>query len=223
MKTMLVALPIALSSLHAFGQGQVVFANNTPSLRTHIYAPLLSNPFLALIGNGSADRPGGTQDWSGFALVGAVGIGGQYGGASTVAQLLGANGFNQPEAALQLASPTTTFRTGSNAGLLYATTATFDNIPWDNPATIELVAWDNSSGLYTTWAEAEPAWAAGWIAAGKSGTFNVQLTTPTQLPPMLTGLESFNLYLIPEPSLAALAGLSALLLLAQLPEARRRP
>jgi hypothetical protein len=73
-----------------------------------------------------------------------------------------------------------------------------------------MVAWDNSSGLYSTWAQASVAWAFGLIAAGNSGPFNVSAIGGTQnSAPTLTGLQSFNLYFIPEPTTFALAGLGA--------------
>jgi hypothetical protein len=96
------------------------------------------------------------------------------------------------------------------------------NILPDAPAaTIEMVAWDNSSGLYPTWTEASNAWLAGLIAAGKTGTWNQDniggaVNTP---PRMINSTDptqhalSFNLYFVPEPTTAALAGLGAAVLL----------
>ncbi len=105
-------------------------------------------------------------------------MGGQYGGATTFAQLLGVNGADQPESSLVPAPPTTTFLTGSVAGFVSGTTSTFGNIPPNTPAaTIEMVAWDNSSGLYPTWLQASAAWRAGLIAAGESGRWNQDLHT----------------------------------------------
>jgi hypothetical protein len=74
-----------------------------------------------------------------------------------------------------------------------------------------MVAWDNSSGLYSTWALADAAWTQGLIAAGVSGTVNLTAATGgTGTPPFLPGtLQSFNLYFVPEPTSFALAGLGA--------------
>ena len=72
-----------------------------------------------------------------------------------------------------------------------------------------MVAWDNSSALYPTWAEASVAWAAGTIAAGKSGAFTLaSIGGDVNTAPFITPL-SFNLYMVPEPSTFALAGLGA--------------
>src|SRR5262249_39800334 len=135
-----------------------------------------------------------------------------------------APGYNIPESGLLPGSPATSFRTGSGAGFVVGKTVTFMNIPPEAPeATIEMVAWDNASGLYPTWSQASVAWLNGLIAAGTSGTWNqdkigsnvdfpppphmINSTDPTQ------HLQSFNLYFVPEPTTAALAGLGATALL----------
>jgi hypothetical protein len=94
-------------------------------------------------------------------------------------------------------------------------TATLSGVALDaSAASVEMVAWDNSSGNYPTWAQAKPAWLAGTIAAGESGIFNLANIGGTfNTPPNLVGLQSFNLYLVPEPSTFALAGLGAAALL----------
>jgi hypothetical protein len=215
MKAMLLGFAVSLWAASALAQGEVWFANRvTGNLVTHIYAPSPYDPMFHQIGNGSADTPAGTLDWSGFTLIGASGSNGQFGAATTLAQLLGAPGYNQPESSLLLAIPVTSFRTGAAAGNIFPAIATLENVDYYSPATVEMVAWDNSSGLYPTWTEASPAWASGLIAAGKSGTVNTQTATPTAAAPPLVGLQSFNLFFIPEPSglgLAAAAGILGVL------------
>lgn len=209
-----------LAAASCYGQGTIIFSTRIlGSIVTHVYAPLSSDPTYHQTGNGSADTPGGTQDWSGFSLIGAGGSSGQYGGATTVAQLLGANGINQPESSLVPAVPTTTFRTGGSAGYVLGVTSTFSNIPMNTPAaTIEMVAWDNSSGLYPTWVQASVAWQAGLIAAGESGRWTQDITAFPSAPNLLSSTDpsqhvaSFNLYFIPEPSTSAFAGLGVVTL-----------
>ncbi len=184
----------------ANAQGTVSFSNTTiPPERTHVFAPCPTNPALSLIGNGTSDIPPGTVDWSGFTRIGAGGVAGQYGAAGTFAQLLSANGANQPESLLTPQSPTTTFRTGGAAGYVAAVTATLNNVPRDAPlATIQMVAWDNSSGIYPTWAEAFPAWVGGLIAAGKGIVVNVtNIGGHVNPSPYILGLQSFNLFFVP--------------------------
>jgi uncharacterized membrane protein YfcA len=109
----------------------------------------------------------------------------------------------------------TTFKTGGGGGLINGVTETFSNIQPDysSGVTAEMVAWDDSSGLYSTWALADAAWKAGLIAAGESGRFNITAAVGgTGTPPgMPTGgvVQSFNLYFVPEPTSFALAGLGA--------------
>jgi len=183
----LIALTIATS---VFAQGTVLFANRIAGTgTTHVYGP--DGLLIGTVGGMSA--------------------------STTFAQLIGAPGTNAPESSfLPSASPPTSFRTGAAAGNIVAGTATFNNIPPDAPvATFEMVAWDNASGLYPTWAQASAAWAAGLIAAGHSAPFNLlniggQVNTP---PPIVSsipgeGVQSFMLS-IPEPTTAALAGLGA--------------
>ncbi len=163
----------------------------------------------------------GGQNWAGFDLIGSNGTVGLYSAATTFAQLLGASGYSQSESSLQPGLPTTTFRTGANAGNVAGVTATFTSIPANAPmATMEMVAWDNSSGLYPTWTQASVAWGAGLIAGGKSGLWNQDMAPPDQPAANLINSQdpsqhvvSFNLYFIPEPSSCLLGALAAGLLL----------
>jgi hypothetical protein len=96
------------------------------------------------------------------------------------------------------------------------------NILPDAPqATLEMVAWDNSSGLYPTWSQASVAWLNDLIAAGTSGTWNQdKIGGAVNVPPFMINstdptqrVRSFSIHLIPEPTTAALAGLGATALL----------
>jgi hypothetical protein len=193
----------------AFAQGTVIFNNRiVGTVLTHVYGPLAGSPTSHKIGNGTADTNPGATDWTGYTLVGTTG---GLGAATTFSQLLAANGANTPENQLLPSIPTTTFRTGGAAGNIVGVTATLGNVPLDAAnATVEMVAWDNSSGLYSTWAQASVAWLGGLIAAGNSGPLNVAAIGGVQnSAPSLNGLQSFNLYFIPEPTSFALAGLGA--------------
>lgn len=139
------------------------------------------------------------------------GPGGTPIGAGVWGQLLGAPGSNAPESSLLPGLGTVTFRTGVGAGDMAPFTATFNNIPPDAPfGSFEVVAWDNASGLYPTWAQASTAWQGGLIYAGRSpevtlanigGTVN----PPPALPPLSFTIGPY----IPEPSAAVLLGLGA--------------
>jgi hypothetical protein len=221
-------LPLSLLSVReASAQGTVMFNNHilgTGGQTTHIWgSPLFPN--FSFIGLGSNDSPSGTtpfSDW-GMSLIGAGGSGGHYGYATTFAQLIGAVGSNQPESSLMPIGQVTTFRSGTalgNVAIITDTLGTAGSAWQDAPfATFELVAWDNSSGLYPTWSQASIAWMTDGtgLAAGRSQPFTVSaiggvINTPPNLNNMQQ-LTSFNLYWLPEPSSCALAGLGLATLL----------
>jgi len=215
MKKLILAAVATSCAVGVFAQGTIVFNNRlTGTLVTHVYSGGSSN----IQGNGASDTPAGSTVWgAGYTLIGTTG---GLPAGTTLAQLIGASGFNQAESSLVPAAGITTFRTGAAAGNIVGTTATFANIAAGAPAaTIEMVAWDNSSGLYPTWTQASAAWANGLIAAGESGRWNqdsmgglgtapnMQNTTdPSQQ------VRSFNIFVqgaVPEPSTMALAGIGA--------------
>lgn len=213
MKKLILAACAVTCAVSVFAQGTVAFNNRTALGTTHVYGPG-TNPNQSLVGTGLADNPAGTVDYAGagMALIGAGGLTGKYGASTTFAQLLAANGAGQAESSLTPQGATTTFRTGGAAGNIALITATLGNVPADSAAaTLEMVAWDNSSGLYPTWTQASVAWQAGLIAAGKSGAFNVNAIGGSVNTPPNMLIPSFNLYLtgsvVPEPSTFALAGL----------------
>jgi hypothetical protein len=215
MKKLILAAITLTSAASVFAQGTVTFNNNIPNVsRTHIWAGS-----SARVGNGSTDLPAGATDWTGYSLIGTTG--GLLAANTTFAQLLGANGAGAPESSLvPSTSPATTFRTGAGAGLVVATTSTFNNIPLDAAfGTFEVAVWDNKSGLYPTWTQASAAWAAGLIAAGRSAPFDIaSIGGASSSPPNIVssiagqGLQSFSIA-VPEPASFALAGLGAAALL----------
>ena len=185
----LVFLCSTLSFVHlqfGWGQGTVWFNNSAFGLRAPVYGPETCDDCVYKTGNTSAGTPAGIQFYTGSLLI----------GSGFRAQLLGAPGSNQPSYMLQAAMPTTTFRTGTAAGLVAAATATFGNVPADAPvATVQLVAWDNTSGLYPNWSTAYNAWLSGSIAAGGSEPINVyNIGGSNNVPPVLADLRSFNFY-----------------------------
>jgi hypothetical protein len=189
------------SGISVFAQVHVNMNNDFAGVMvTHIYAPLPGNPYFHQIGNGGKDDPPGLTSWAGFTPLGAGGV----------AQMLGAASYNQPESALLPGSPTypvlggfVQHSPGTQADV------TFNTMPaTTTQATLEMVAWDNSSGLYPTWTQASIAWQNGVIAAGTSGVWNEDGLTPTAPGPIIHP-RSFNIYFVPEPTTAALTGMGA--------------
>jgi hypothetical protein len=141
-------------------------------------------------------------------LIGTVG---GMSATTTFASLIGAPGSNAPESSLIPGLSVSTFRTGAAAGTLASFTATFNNIAPDAPfGSFEVVAWDNSSGLYPTWLQASTAWQQDLINAGRSQEVTLgNIGGPGNLPPVMPPV-SFQIGpYIPEPSAAALIGLGA--------------
>jgi hypothetical protein len=207
------ALALAVPVHEAVSQGTVIFNNRMPGASLHVWGPSTTIPSLSLVGLGSNDLPSGTTDFAGngMALIGANGTGGHYGSAMTFAQLIGAVGSHQPESALVPLGQTTIFRSGTAAGFLAPVTDTLSAVaPYTTTiskdaaaATFEIVVWDNSSGLYSTWAQASSAWQQGLIAAGHSAPFTVtNIGGDFNTPPYLNngagvdnGISSFNLFI----------------------------
>lgn len=210
MKKLILAAFAVTTAVSVFAQGTVLF-NNRGAVTTHIWGPSAADQTRSLVGAGLNDNPAGTVDYAGagMTMIGAGGLTGKYGASTTFAQLLAANGAGVAESSLTPQGATTTFRTGGAVGNVALATITLGNVPADAAAaTIEVVAWDNSSGLYPTWTEALAAWNAGTIAAGKSGAFTVNAIGGTANTAPLFNIPSFNLYMnVPEPSTFALAGL----------------
>jgi len=235
---------LAVNLLHsrvASAQGTVIF-NLRVSGTSHIYAPLWSgNAFI--MGQGTNDAvPSGTTSYGGAAPIGAT-LTGQYGAQTTLISLL-AGPPGSPESALVPAAlgttigggTATTFRTGTAAGANAAAIAWPNNTyPDESVASFQVVAWDNFSGEYSTWALAPAAWQAGLIAAGKTPVFSIKnlggqvYTAPPVFPyggDTNLQMQSFNLYIIPEPSalaLATLLGAAALSLLHRQGRRSKRP
>jgi hypothetical protein len=214
-RTVLTALAMTCA-VSVFAQGTVFF-NNRNGYTSHVYGGGTGQ----LHGGSPADNPAGTNVYAPALLIGTTG--GPYAAATTYASLLGASGAGPFQAgALGTAfggGTATTFRTGAAAGNIVAATATFNNIPKDalgSAATFEMVAWDNSSGLYSTWALASVAWQAGLVAGGMSAPFQFtagiggDLNTPPIWSDITAGQSTtFNIYIVPEPTTIALAGLGA--------------
>jgi hypothetical protein len=206
-RSLLVTVLCLVRAGTAHGQGTVLFDNHVPGAAiSHVYLPLPASPGFTQTGNGTADYPSGTTDWTGWAPVSGDGFS---------AQLFAAPGADAPVSSLAPALPSTTFRTGDLAGFVNPVTATLTGVPFFTPiATIQVRVWDNRGGTVPDWVTA---------IAQPPGTELVGMSAPVNLtgidggfpaiPPLLVGLQSFNLAYIPEPSSLGLAGLGAIALL----------
>lgn len=203
----LVLASLALScAVSVFAQGQVYFGNTVSgSVRAPIYGMKPGDATFSQKGNGTTGLPSGTTDWTGYPVLS---------GGSYVAALMSASGANAADSALAFATTTSTFRTGTAVGFFVGSAITLPNVATGDTATLQVFAWDNTSGTLATPTAAWAAWQAGTIAGGVSGKFNLaNIGGGTVTPPNMVGLQSFNLYMVPEPTTMALAGLGAAALL----------
>jgi hypothetical protein len=99
------------------------------------------------------------------------------------------------------------FRTGAAAGYWTATAVTINTVDATGNAFVQVRAWATASG-----ATYEAALASG-TGFGTSGTLTVKPTTAPDVPATLTGLTSFAIVTVPEPSVLALGALGGLALL----------
>ena len=212
MKKLSLATIITVCAASVFAQGSVNFSTRDALGSSHVYIGGSSQ----IRGMGPADNPTGNTDYGGLRLIGSS-PGGLAEAQHFFAQLLGAPGSGQPESSLvPSTSPPTTFRTGLASGQIALTTAIFNNIPPGAPdGTFQMVAWDNTSGLYPTWTQAWAASQQGLTFVGKGNVFSLTsigggLNTPPSIEPFA---QSFNIVIGPEPSTAALLGLGAAMLI----------
>lgn len=191
----------------AFGQGQMQFQNRVTAVS--LFAPIYGvNPAAPTVRmSGMATTNGGTVDYTGVPLLAGTGFtaGLYYGTNSTDTAAFG-------ELATALFQTATTL-----PGIIRGPTTapTVPGITVNNtPGNFQIRAWDNRGGTLTTWAAAlgaNPPVATGHSELLANLPVTVAPTTPVA---SLTGLTSFNLTIVPEPSLIALGalGLGALLL-----------
>lgn len=155
---------------------------------------------------GNALTNGGTVNYSGHPLLLGTGY--------TAALWAAPEGITDPALFQQLA--TTRFGTSSaRAGCFNHPPGVI--VPWatntGEPVNYMVRAWDNRGGTLITWAEimADPS-----IPAGTSDIFTGTVVFAPGAPALMTGITSFNLTVVPEPSVLALGlfggGLLALVL-----------
>jgi hypothetical protein len=214
MKMQLLAPVAIMAATTAFGQGSVNFNNRvTSGSPGPVVAPVFGiDPADPMPKQGNpatyatSPIPTGTQTYSGAPLV----------GTGYTAQLWAANAA-LPDSAMVPIS-TTTFRVTTSASLMgfIQPPAGPAIVPGVAPGTsdrakFQLRVWDNRGATITTWAGAlsDTTVALGWSTIF---VLDAPLAESTVSPPNLVGLESFQLFPIPEPSSLAfcyLAGLAS--------------
>ena len=193
---------VAVSNLLA--QGHFQWGNNIQNVvRAPIYGVDPANPTQTRMGNTAAGNPAGTQTYAGPLLAGTGFTAAIYTSDNPI-QMLG----NSTHVAVD------TFRSGPGAGFITSHVTPDPNRP---PGTASVCyqfrAWDNQGGTVTSWAQVMAD--GGTIASGVSDVyvFTSPLSTGPNGRPDTALIRSFQLTVVPEPSLIALGllGLGTLL------------
>jgi hypothetical protein len=210
MKLTAVLVTLLLGSLAAsnlLAQGQLNWGNFYSGVcRAPVYGVDAANPLLARTGNTTAGLPPGNQTYGGALLQGT---------GFTLAIYTGLSAAEAASSMQHVALNTGGFRTGGAAGLVFALDSIDPMHAGGTPnVAYQFRAWDNRGGTVTSWSQVMAA--GGTIAGGVSApaVFAGPLGGGVITPPSTTGITSFNLTMVPEPSLIALGalGLGGLLL-----------
>jgi hypothetical protein len=219
-KNLLVIAGLLCATAGAFAQGSINFNNRVTGTATSaVVAPIYgvdpANPLAQKTGNAATGPttpiPTGTQVYGGAPITGAGFT------ASLWARPAGSSGqFVQ--------AATAAFRVTTSSSLMGfwnppSIAPVLNNVPSDATTRAELIVrvWDNRGGTITSWDQLYDAatGAPNQQNAGVARGFSLPFTAPdqlgggTQLPPNMVGLQSFQLFIVPEPSVIALGVLGA--------------
>jgi hypothetical protein len=177
MKKTLVTLAAVAVTVGAFAQGQVQFKNSIAGTPT---------PYVFLA-DGTTKVPASIAP-----NVGAYAVDLYYGAA----------GISNPNSLTPLGLTVYFSTTASQAGLFSGGSQTIPGIT--ATATLQIRAWETKGGLYTSYAAALQG-ATGLV--GEGNLVQVALSAPPTTPPTMAGITPIVLHQVPEPTVAAIAGL----------------
>jgi len=236
-KTLLILAALTVAQL-AFSQGTIVFVNRggtgTATAPGQTLAPIYYGDDTGALtakrisGNTSTGVPAGNTSYGTAAFLNAG-----TGGGTWTAQLWGAAGnqtalsadeaANSPGSPLQLlvnsaAQNSTTFRANPPAIFNGVVNQPSNPMivpgaagPGANTATFQMRVWDTRGGTIATWADvlSHPDVARGYSDLFQNAFSLGGTESPANPPPFLQGLKSFNVFIVPEPSVIALGVLGA--------------
>ena len=223
MKTLRLSLVLILLTVHfGYSQGTVNFNNRATSFGSGAQSPVVAPIFGFDVANPTQIKQGNPgSSWNGTSGPTPVPLGTQtYGGAP-----LTGTGYTVSLWAAPADAPDSQLVQVAQATFRTSTTISFKGF-WEAPtgpvvvvgvpsapgvfAKFQIKAWDNRGGTLTSW---EQVLADNNTALGWSTIFIVpyQLGDHSVAAPNLLGLESFELYPVPEPSVFSIAAVGVLL------------
>lgn len=189
-------------------QGQIFWRNHitTATFSAPVYGVDPTDPFTPRTGNSPTGAPAGTQTYGGPLLAGT---------GYSISLFIGLPGT--PSHLLREVD-TVTFRTGNAAGFFLPQDVFAPGIPPGTEVIAQCRAWNNQGGIYPTWGSLplDPAYGgvSDNLEIGVSDVFRVDPlggVSPDGMVvfhvPSTTELRSFNLVIVPEPSMIGLIAL----------------
>ena len=194
--------------------------------RARVFGVEPDNPYRQLWGNGPEASPPGTQTYSGTPLLGTNYNVEAWYSLTPAPDVFALNASARPVQDSLTYFGFSEFPGFFSRGERYIPDAIFTPFPPGDPYMVYLQvrAWDNAGGRFPSWDQAWNAAQAGsGHAVGWSTTFEQPLAIGTGPYPGTYNFQSFNLFIVPEPSAIALALLASLILFGSLrPRPHRR-
>ena len=205
----IITLLLLAAAPSSMGQGQVIFYNR--AVAAGVVAPVYGvnplNPTLAL--HGQATTNGGTVNYSGYPLLSGTTFTASLWGRPANNGLVEVQFMELAQTPFRTSSPLSgTFGLGLLGNPVQVPGVTTDGTPYD----FQVRVWNNQNGSIISWAQ---VLATTGAAAGASDIFTtgVAVVPPASGPSSLFGLTSFNLTIVPEPSVVLLGALAGAALL----------
>jgi hypothetical protein len=203
MKTLLLTSLVAAAVSSGFSQGAIDVGNNFGAtvFRAPIYGLEMPDIAVRKVGQpGSPAFPTGTTVYTGPRLLGTGYSFGFY--ASTT-------GITTDASSLSLIGVLPFGTTAGTAGFVTTATMNVPGVPAGSPTTWQIRVWDNSYGPNFDFSDIRGV--SQLVNSGPLG--GVSPSGPVLNPSTSSGWTSFNVYWVPEPSVFALAGLGAVVML----------
>lgn len=125
-------------------------------------------------------------------------------GAYVVDLYYGSAGISNPNSLTPMGLAAPFSSVAAQAGLFNGGVQLIPGVPSGSTATLQIRAWETKGGLYTSYAAAL-AGKTGLV--GEGNLVQVTLNTAPSTAPTMNGITSITMHPVPEPTVAAIAGL----------------